>query len=388
MVDVSRRLPLWFPLRAPAIALAVVALLIAACTSPPRKPVRSFEQVHSEVLRLLPARARNSEAWAAAVTDAFFALDIEPSTPHLCAALAVAEQESSFVADPEVPGLGRVARAEIARRAEAHHVPRFMLDAALAIRSSNGRSYAERIELARTERELSLVYEDLIDRVPLGQRLFADANPVKTAGPMQVSVVFAEQYARSHRYPYARVQDEPLRNEVFTLRGGVYFGIAHLLGTPVSYDRMIYRFADYNAGFYASRNAAFQNAVAIASGKSLTLDGDLVDYSGGVGRTELALRTLARALELSSAQIRHALDLGESLELETTALYEGVYALANKRSPAPLPHAMIPQIDLSSPKITRKLTTQWFAERVQQRYRACLARDGHTTGRTATGPSS
>ncbi len=322
------------------------------------------------------------------MTDAFFALDIEPSTAHLCAALAVAEQESNFVADPEVPGLGRVARAEIARRAEAHHVPRFMLDAALAIRSSNGMSYAERIAVARTEHELSLVYQDLIDRVPLGQRLFADANPVRTAGPMQVSVAFAEQYARSHRYPYARVQDEPLRNEVFTLRGGVYFGIAHLLGNPVSYDRMIYRFADYNAGFYASRNAAFQNAVAIASGKPLTLDGDLVDYSGGVGRTELALRTLAPALELSPAQIRHALDLGESLELETTDLYERVYALANKRAPAPLQHAMIPQIDLSSPKITRKLTTQWFAERVQQRYRTCLARDGHTTGRTATEPSS
>jgi Protein of unknown function (DUF1615) len=376
MLNVSRRARSGSHV-ARAIALAVVALLIAACTSPPRKPVRPPEQVHSEVLRLLPARAPNREAWAAAVTDAFFALDIEPSTSHLCGALAVAEQESNFVADPEVPGLGRIARAEIERRAEAHHVPRFMLDAALAIRSSNGMSYAERIAVARTERELSLVYDDLIDRVPLGQRLFADANPVKTAGPMQVSVVFAEQYARSHRYPYARVPDEPLRNAVFTLRGGVYFGIAHLLGKPVSYDRMIYRFADYNAGFYASRNAAFQSAVAIASGKSLTLDGDLVDYSGSVGQTELALRTLAHALDLSSAQIRHALDLGESPEFETTALYERVYALANKRSPAPLPHAMIPQIDLSSPKITRKLTTQWFAERVQQRYRACLARDGH-----------
>jgi len=356
------------------VALLSATAMIAACTAPPRKPARSAGQVRAEVLHLLPAQAHAREAWADAVTDAFFALDIEPSTAHLCAALAVAEQESNFVADPEVPGLGRIAREEIARRAQAHHVPQLVLDAALAIHSSNGRSYADRIAAARTERELSLVYEDLIDRVPLGQRLFADANPVKTAGPMQVSVTFAEQFARTHRYPYARVQDDPLRHEVFTLRGGVYFGIAHLLGHPVSYDRMLYRFADYNAGFYASRNAAFQNAVSVASGKRLTLDGDLIDYDGGTGQTELALQTLAGALDLSPAQIHRALERGESPDLETTDVYARLYALADKRASAPLPRAMLPQIDLSSPKITRKLTTQWFAERVQQRYRACLAR--------------
>jgi hypothetical protein len=38
---------------------------------------------------------------------------------------------------------------------------------------------AERIAGVRTEREMSLVYEDLIGRVPLGKRLFADANPVR-----------------------------------------------------------------------------------------------------------------------------------------------------------------------------------------------------------------
>ena len=31
----------------------------------------------------------------------------------------------------------------------------------------------------------------------------------------------------------------------------------------------------------------------------------------------------------------------------------------------PMPRQAMPQIDLKSPKITRKLTTEWFARRVE-----------------------
>jgi len=369
------------PPRRPAIHLiglgfCFTALLLGGCATEPKKPSRPPEQVHAQVLQLLPARASAREAWASAITDAFFALDIDPTASHLCAALAVAEQESGFAVDPPVAGLGKIARTEIERRAEAHHIPRVMVSAALALSSTNGKTYGDRIAAVHTERELSLVYEDLIDRVPLGQRLFGDANPVRTAGPMQVSIEFAEQFARTHPYPYPLLRDQSTRHEVFTLRGGVYFGIAHLLDYPVSYDRMIYRFADFNAGLYASRNAAFQNAVAVVSGTSLALDGDLIDYDGDVGKTERAVRSIERDLDLSDAQIHRALERGENIEFEESELYQRVYALAEKKQHAPLPRAMIPRIDLSSPKITRKLTTQWYADRVEQRYRSCLARAG------------
>ena len=305
---------------------------------------------------------------------ALAAQQIEPSRSNLCAVLAVAGQESNFQSDPAVPGLGRIARAEIDRRAADHHVPQLLVRAALAIHDPHGRPYAERIAAVRTERELSEVYEDFIGMVPLGRRLFGGANPVRTGGPMQVSVAFAEDYARDHPYPYP--VDGSIRHEVFRRRGGIYFGIAHLLGYPADYATPLYRFADYNAGFYASRNAAFQNAVTRASGIPLALDGDLVSYGGWgeASKTELAVRALAGRLDLSEGAIRRDLGRGQQAGFADTRTYVRVFALADALQGAPMPRAVLPKIALESPKITRRLTTAWFARRVDGRYRGCMAR--------------
>jgi len=360
--------------RGAMLTLLALLLVLVGCAAPRQATrERTPAEVRTQIVRLLPPQTADREGWATDIQVALATLDIEPATRNLCATLAVAAQESNFVSDPAVPALGRIARDEIDRRAADHHVPQFVVRAALALRSSTGASYADRIARVRTERELSLIYEDMIGRIPLGQRLFADSNPVHTGGPMQVSVEFAEQHAREQPYPYP--VDGSIRHEVFSRRGGLYFGIAHLLGYPVSYDRMLYRFADFNAGFYASRNAAFQNAVSLASGVPLVLDGDLVDHQNErPGATELAVRALGRQLHASDAQIHRALELGESVELEKTPLYANVFALAERSQHQPLPRAMIPRITLQSPKITRKLTTEWFAERVDQRYRSCLAK--------------
>lgn len=358
-----------------AATAAVLAMLLAGCVSQPRvrTPERRPSEVRAQLMRLIPASARDREGWATDIAAAFASLGIDADDSRLCAALAIVGQESNFVADPAVPNLGKIARAEIDRRAAQHDVPQIVVRAALSVSSSNGKSYADRIAGVRTERELSLVYEDMIGRVPLGRRLFADSNPVRTGGPMQVSVTFAEEYAREHPYPYS--VETSMRHEVFSRRGGVYFGIAHLLGYPAAYDRMIYRFADYNAGFYASRNAAFQQAVTVASGIPLALDGDLISYdSAEPGATERAVRTLARKLGLEDAEIHRALAQGESIEFERTRVYERVFAYAQRAGRRKLPRAIVPQIALKSPKITRKLTTEWFATRVGTRYDACLAK--------------
>ncbi len=53
-----------------------------------------------------------------------------------------------------------------------------------------------------------------------------------------------------------------------------------------------------------------------------------------------------------------------------------MFALADRRAGKRLPRALVPGIKLESPKITRNLTTAWFAQRVDERRRRCLARGG------------
>ncbi|MEG3050920.1 MAG: DUF1615 family protein, partial [Thermomonas sp.] len=155
-------------------------------------------------------------------------------------------------------------------------------------------------------------------------------------------------------------------------------GIKHLLDYPADYDKPLYRFADFNAGLHASRNAAFQQAAAIASGKKLVRDGDLLTPGAPMGRpgaTEAALRSIDVLLGMDAATIRADLKRGNAAGFDQTALYRAVFAMADRKgSGKPIARARVPDIALESPKITRKLTTAWFAGRVESRWKACMAR--------------
>jgi predicted small lipoprotein YifL len=363
-------------MQANRLIMSLAALLVlAGCGTqrPQEPPARKPAEVKAEIVRLLPAKTVDRQGWATDIYAAFAAQNIYPSTQNLCSVLAVTEQESTFQVDPPVPGLGKIARDEIDRRAASAHIPSLLVSGALQVRSSNGKSYSERLNAARSEQELSAIFDDFIGMVPMGRTLFGGFNPVHTAGPMQVSIDFAEQHAKEYPYP----MNSTIRHEVFTRRGGMYFGIAHLLGYPVSYKQPLYRFADFNAGWYASRNAAFQNAVSRASGIPLDLDGDLVRYDAIMpGTTELAVRTLGKQLGMRNTTIRNQLEEGKNLGFEDTQLYARVFELAEKAQGRPLPRAVLPGIELQSPKITRKLTTAWFAKRVDERYQRCMERAG------------
>jgi hypothetical protein len=333
------------------------------------------------VMRLLPPALAERAGWAQDIHKAMTALGIEASAGNICAVVAITAQESDFRAEPSIPGLAGIAQREIEKRRERTGVPRFMVHAALGLASSDGRSYAERLKAASTERQLSDVFEDFTGRVPLAKSFFAERNPVRTGGPMQVSVAFAQKHASERPYPYS--PSASIREEVFTRRGGIYFGIAHLLDYPAPYDDPRYRFADYNAGRFASRNAAFQKALSELSGVSLELDGDVLRYEQGQparerSNTELAALKLAQRLpqhvQLSAAEIRRDLELGLTAQFEQSRLYLALFAAADRLHGTPAPRAVLPSIVLQTIKTSRKLTSDGFATRVAERYRSCLAR--------------
>ncbi len=358
------------------ITALAAALALAGCSlapSTPEGPELTPAQARAIIQRALPANLADAAGWTTDIYAAFAVQRIPVTPSNACAVVAITEQESSFRANPTVPNLPAIAWAEIDRQARSLGIPAMLARAALQLESPNGKTYAERIDAARTEQDLSRVFDDFVGMVPMGKRLFGDRNPVRTGGPMQVGIAFAQAYAADHPYPYP--VSDGIRQEVFSRRGGMYFGIAHLLDYPVTYDRPLYRFADYNAGHYASRNAAFQNAVSIASGVPLQLDGDLVGVDASrPGPTETAVRVLARELDMSDSSIRRALEQEKSPGFERSILWTRVFAIAERREGQSLPRAVLPRIELRSPKITRSLTTEWFANRVNERHQRCMAR--------------
>lgn len=361
-----------------AWAGALACVWLAGCSTPqdlvaPPQAQRPAD-VRASIDRLLPERLADRAGWTTDLYATFSAQHLEPSKANVCAVLAVLEQESGYRVDPIVPGLGPIAWKEIDRRAAAAGVPSLLVHAALRLPSSDGRSYAERIDAARTERDLSNTFEDFIGRVPMGQTLFAGANPIRTRGPMQVNVAFVQRYAATHAYPYPASSPA---EEAFTRRGSLYYGTAHLLDYPAAYDRYLYRFADYNAGQYASRNAAFQGAVTSASGIPVVPDGALVardSAAKNAGSTELAIGVIAARLGLTPAAIHDDLARGKEKDFESTALYRRVYDLAERAEGRTLPRAALPRIQLGGPKITRDLSTEWYANRVNERFERCQAR--------------
>lgn len=373
---------------------AVIALALAGCASEPPKemakpvpkpppavtqkppvkvaprprPLSGPELVGS----LIPSFVQDKSGWTADIVAAFDALHIEPNRENVCAVLAEIDQESAFQSIPVVPGLPRIVRGELDARRKNYGIPDWLMDKSLAMRSPDGRSYSARIDALRTENDVNDLYEDMISEVPFGKKLFAGYNPVRTGGPMQVNAAFASAHAAKRRYPFAH--DGPLRDALFSRKGGLYFGVAYLLDYPANYPDMRFRFADYHAGRYSSRNAAFQKAVSSLSGIPLQADGDLLRYEDGIAleddsRTLRALLAIAPRLNMDRDGIFRDLRLEKSYAFERSRLYARVCAL----TPA-LPRAQVPEIEVRGPKFTRRLTTRSYVDRVEGRYRDCLKR--------------
>jgi ATP-dependent Clp protease protease subunit len=95
--------------------------------------------------------------------------------------------------------------------------------------------------------------------------------------------------------------------------------------------------------------------------------------SGGAGGQATDIAIHAQEI-IKAREIHRSLALGDSAEFERTALYRRVFEIADRTNGKPLPRARLPRIELHSPKITRPLTTEWFANRVNERHQRCMAK--------------
>jgi hypothetical protein len=102
----------------------------------------------------------------------------------------------------------------------------------------------------------------------------------------------------------------------------------------------------------------------------LPADGD----TQSSGETERALLATSKRLNLGSEDVLEGLAQARSADFERTLLYRHVFAQAEREAMHALPRALVPRIVLHSPKITRNLTTAWYANRVEQRFESCLTR--------------
>ncbi|MFT3987589.1 DUF1615 family protein [Aestuariivirga sp.] len=251
-----------------------------------------------------------------------------------------------------------------------------------------------RIRAAKTERDLDLTYRAMVAAVSaesgLGTLVNAglvngfieDRNEVTTIGSMQVSVAYALKEERRGRIlPMSLADVYAVRDRLYTRPGGLHYGVGQLLGFETGYDRKVFRFADYNAGRYASRNAALQKAVSDLSGETLAFDGDFLSYgkdgkaASTVTASEKAVRHAVEKAKLTftKEQIRSDLLKEKSPDFTSTQTFISLRAAWQAKTGKPPAFAMIPEITLKSAKISHKMTTRDFAERVTRRYNACMA---------------
>ncbi|WP_336910718.1 DUF1615 family protein [Aestuariivirga sp.] len=334
---------------------------------------------------------KDAPGWAADIASALAVNAIRPSRSNVCSVMAVIGQESTFTANPEVAGLGRMAEQQIKAKLAALPVlpgaAAAGVEIFLAMKPTPDKSYLAMIRAARTERDLDLVYRNLtfylfreyastrlLNAGAVAHRIDA-ANPVATLGSMQVSAAFtiAEvEKAKDRRLGLGAIWK--LRDELYMRKGGVAYGTRMLLGYRADYPSRLFVFADYNAGRYASRNAAFQHMVAELSDVGLALDGDLMLYEGGKTKPEAsATETSLRNLKLlDDESLRADLLREKEFAFRDTETYKRVSDAFTAKTGKPPPYAMLPQITLKSPKIQHRMTTALFARAVMARYERCM----------------
>ena len=358
------------------------------------------EMEAEQIKKVIPARVNDRQSWAQDIFDIMQELSIPKTKQNVCSVVAVVDQESNFVADPTVPGLGEKAVQEINSRLKEKFEAKLgetiggtvaeYFEHVLKNQPSPKNNYMSQMRKVKTERELDLLYREIFDYMSkhyhvsaltgaaklVGQDIGEKMNPITTLGSMQVHI----NYAKEHKRQSGSIAE--LRNDLYTQYGGLYYGIHRLMKYPADYDKAIYRFADYNSGMYSSRNAAFQRMLNAMTKTEISLDGDLLLYTknGDIKATqsqtekELIAIFAQNNILVTPRQIRSDLKKEKEKSFEDTQTYLAVQKLyQNKTQKEPI-YATMPQVVISGPKLSRDYNTNWFASRVNGRYETCMQR--------------
>ncbi|HEY4220174.1 MAG TPA: DUF1615 family protein [Myxococcota bacterium] len=371
----------------PAVALVALVTLLAlvavSCAHKEHAPESTAPVLDvSAVAALIPSKVNDRDGWAEDIVSAIHLVKKEPTAERVCAVVAVIEQESGFQADPAVADLPAIVRRGIAKKVE--RLGPLAGPTVDAILDSTGPdsdlTFRARIDKLHTERDLDRLFRDVtkavVAKMPgvvalLSGGAIEDLNPVTTSGSMQVKVSFARSLEKN-------ASDEDVRELLYTRAGGVRFGTARLIGYQAAYDDIRYRFADFNAGAYSSRNAAFQMMLGDLVGAQLVQDGDVLAYdkSGDVAEDSNTLKALlafGAVHDLSSFRVHRDAKTEKTEAFEDTDSYKAVAAAWSEKMGTPAPYAKIPDVSLSSPKLSKPRTTAWYAASVKRRYDTCRA---------------
>ncbi len=342
-----------------------------------------------DVAGMIPGRVPDRAGWARDILKVFAELNLPSSPANACSVLAVIQQESGFQANPVVSGMHHIILSELEHKYGelGKQAAKQMLDVKPA---GERETYWNKLMAAKTEYDVDHVFRDyvvyqevkhprLINVAVFAGKPFGiddpdQLNPITTVGSMQVSVRFSQEQAK-----FSGMGAWQTREFLYTRYGGIYFGTLRLLGYPASYTGPAYRFADYNLGVYASRNAAVQQQLSALVGYKLALDGDLLRYtrSGAVdaeeSESEKALLAFARryAPALDKKTIHNELYLEKTAAFENTKTYLAIKQAYAAKYGAPA-YARLPEVEIKSPKIKSKFTTAGFAQAVDGKYQRCI----------------
>lgn len=359
------------------------------------------KQLNSEQIRkLIPARVHDRESWAKDIYDITQSLKIPSDKENICSIVAIVDQESNFVANPNVPGLGQKAVKEVSTRLQEKFEDKLgttiggpianYFNDVLQNQPSVENSYLKQMSKVKNEQELDVLYREIFDYMSqhyhvsaltgaaklVGQDISEKMNPITTLGSMQVHINYAREHKRNS------VNNNELRDDLYTQYGGLYYGIHRLMLYPAAYDKAIYRFADYNSGMYSSRNAAVQKMVEKLTDIDLDFDGDLLSYDkngdplASSTTTEKAIASLfmSNKILITPRQQRDDLKKEKLADFEKTQTYIAISKLYKEKIGKDPIYAIMPEVVISGPKLSRDYNTNWYASRVNGRYETCMQR--------------